>query len=58
MRRAPGAWRQESARALERLPSFEAAGGNDLVLLMVGIDVALGPLLTFTVFNPGKETHR
>lgn len=36
------------------LPYFEAAGGNDLVLLMVGIDVALGPLLTFAVFNPGK----
>ena len=35
-------------------PYFEAAGGNDLVLLMVGIDVALGPLLTLAVFNPGK----
>ncbi len=35
-------------------PYFEAAGGNDLVLLMVGIDVALGPLLTFAVFNPAK----
>jgi hypothetical protein len=36
------------------LPYFEAAGGNDLVLLMVGIDVALGPLLTLAVFNPRK----
>ena len=35
-------------------PYFEAAGGNDLVLLMVGIDVALGPLLTLAVFNPAK----
>lgn len=35
-------------------PYFEAAGGNDLVLLMVGIDVALGPMLTLAVFNPGK----
>ena len=35
-------------------PYFEAAGGNDLVLLMVGVDVALGPLLTLAVFNPGK----
>lgn len=35
-------------------PYFDAAGGNDLVLLMVGIDVALGPLLTLAVFNPGK----
>lgn len=35
-------------------PFFEAAGGNNLVLLMVGIDVALGPLLTLAVFNPAK----
>ena len=35
-------------------PYFEAAGGNGLVLLMVGIDVALGPLLTLAVFNPAK----
>jgi hypothetical protein len=35
-------------------PYFEAAGGNDLVLLMVGVDVALGPLLTLAVFNPRK----
>jgi hypothetical protein len=35
-------------------PYFDAAGGNDLVLLMLGVDVALGPLLTFAVFNPRK----
>jgi hypothetical protein len=35
-------------------PYFEAAGGNDLVLLMLGVDVTLGPLLTFAVFNPTK----
>ena len=35
-------------------PYFEAAGGNDLVLLMVGVDVTLGPLLTLAVFNPAK----
>ena len=35
-------------------PYFEAAGGNDLVLLMLGVDVALGPLLTLAVFNPRK----
>jgi len=40
------------------LPYFEAAGGNDLVLLMVGIDVALGPLLTLAVFNPAKGLGR
>ena len=35
-------------------PYFEAAGGNDLVLLMLGVDVTLGPLLTLAVFNPAK----
>jgi hypothetical protein len=35
-------------------PYFVASGGNDLVLLMVGVDVTLGPLLTLAVFNPGK----
>ena len=35
-------------------PFFEAAGGSGLVLLMVGVDVTLGPLLTTAVFNPGK----
>ena len=40
------------------LPYFEAAGGNDLVLLMVGIDVALGPLLTLAIFDPGKGLRR
>lgn len=35
-------------------PYFEAAGGNGLVLLMLGIDVTLGPLLTAAVFNPAK----
>ena len=35
-------------------PYFEAAGGNELVLLMLGVDVALGPLLTLAVFNPRK----
>ena len=35
-------------------PYFQASGGNDLVLLMVGVDVTLGPLLTLAVFNPAK----
>ena len=39
-------------------PYFEAAGGNALVLLMVGIDIALGPLLTLAVYNPGKGLGR
>ena len=40
------------------IPYFEAAGGNALVLLMIGIDVALGPLLTLAVFNPAKGTGK
>lgn len=39
-------------------PYFQASGGNDLVLLMVGVDVALGPLLTTAVFNPRKGLGR
>lgn len=35
-------------------PYFQASGGNDLVLLMVAVDVTLGPLLTLAVFNPKK----
>jgi hypothetical protein len=35
-------------------PYFQASGGNDLVLLMVAVDVTLGPLLTLAVFNPAK----
>ncbi len=37
-------------------PYFEAAGGKKLLLLIVGVDVALGPLLTFIVFNPAKRS--
>jgi hypothetical protein len=39
-------------------PYFEAAGGFGLVLLMVGIDVTLGPLLTTAVFNPAKGMRK
>lgn len=39
-------------------PYFEAAGGSGLVLLMLGIDVTLGPLLTTAVFNPAKGTRK
>lgn len=35
-------------------PFFEATGGTGLVLLMIGVDVTLGPLLTTAVFNPAK----
>ena len=34
---------------------FGAAGGLKLFALIVGVDVALGPLLTLVVFVPGKK---
>jgi hypothetical protein len=37
-------------------PWFAAAGGRTLLLLLVGVDVILGPLLTFIVFNPAKKS--
>lgn len=36
-------------------PLFGAMGGKLLVLLIVGVDVAIGPLLTLIVFNPRKQ---
>jgi hypothetical protein len=35
-------------------PLFEAAGGNNLLFIVVGVDVVLGPLLTLIVFRSGK----
>jgi len=35
-------------------PYREISGGRELFLLMVSVDVALGPLITFTVFNRSK----
>jgi hypothetical protein len=35
-------------------PFFHAAGADKLVLLLVGVDVVLGPLLTLVVFESGK----
>lgn len=37
-------------------PSFyrTVSGGRDLFLLVTGVDVVVGPLLTFAVFNPAK----
>ena len=34
---------------------FERAGGRHLLLVIVGVDVAIGPLLTLIVFVPGKK---
>ncbi len=36
-------------------PFGEISGGRELFLLIVGVDVALGPLITLAVFNPSKS---
>jgi len=36
-------------------PYAHAAGADELVLLLVGVDLALGPLLTLVVFKTGKK---
>lgn len=36
-------------------PYFSAAGAGRLALLLIGVDVGLGPLLTFVVYKPGKK---
>ena len=36
-------------------PLFRISGGSHLILLMLGVDVALGPLLTLVVFKQGKK---
>lgn len=36
-------------------PLFRAAGGDDLLLLLVGVDVVIGPLITLIIFRPGKR---
>ena len=36
-------------------PYFDAMGGQRLLVLIVGVDVTLGPLLTLIVFNPKKK---
>lgn len=37
-------------------PMFVAIGGHEVFLLLIGIDVILGPLLTLVVFKSGKRT--
>lgn len=39
-------------------PLFSAMGGSELILLMIGIDLVLGPLLTLIVFRSGKSSLR
>src|SRR5207237_5351990 len=35
-------------------PLFEAAGGNGLFLIVVGVDIVIGPLITLVIFKRGK----
>ena len=37
-------------------PLFRAVGGQEIFLMLLGVDVALGPLLTLVVFKSGKRT--
>jgi hypothetical protein len=37
-------------------PFFEALGGRRLIELIVGVDVVLGPLITFVVFDTKKKS--
>jgi hypothetical protein len=37
-------------------PLFTAAGGNDLLLLLVGVDVIIGPAITLVVYKQGKRS--
>ena len=36
-------------------PYREISGGRNLFLLVIAVDVVMGPLLTFAVFSPGKS---
>ena len=35
-------------------PYFKAMGGDVLILLLIGVDVVIGPLITLIIFDPGK----
>jgi hypothetical protein len=35
-------------------PFFSAAGADELMLLLVGVDITLGPLITLIIFRSGK----
>ena len=35
-------------------PLFEAAGGNDLLFILAGVNVVIGPLITLIIFRSGK----
>ena len=37
-------------------PFFEAVGGGGLVLILLGVDITIGPLITLVVFNTAKKS--
>jgi len=39
-------------------PYFAAMGGETLILLLIGVDVVIGPLITLIVFDPRKKSLR
>ena len=39
-------------------PYFRLAGGADLMLILIGVDVVMGPLLTLVIFNRAKKSLR
>ena len=36
-------------------PYFSAMGGDTLILLLIGVDVVIGPLITLIIFDPKKK---
>jgi hypothetical protein len=39
-------------------PLFSAEGGNDLLFILIGVDVVIGPLITLIIFKAGKPSLR
>jgi hypothetical protein len=39
-------------------PYFAAMGGDALILILIGVDVVIGPLITLIVFDPRKKSLR
>src|SRR6187402_1763816 len=39
-------------------PYSKATGADELVLLLMGVDIVLGPMLTLVVFRSGKKSLR
>lgn len=39
-------------------PYFNAMGGRTLLLVLVGVDVVIGPLITLVIFDPKKKSLR